>query len=146
VIERKLRISLSWDSAQAEGWHLLRDRTSSPELMLNVVDFFVARHAGPNRQLDRLEEVLIESGSAYTVQCQTQPYGLVRRVDPTVEAAARSVMSREDAPGRLLTRAGLAPTVCIPTQAMATATPFVRQRLPPSLSSCLPTLVRRSGG
>jgi hypothetical protein len=105
VIERKLRISLSWDSPQAEGWHLLRDRTSSPELMLNVVDFFVARHAGPNRQLDRLEEVLIESGSAYTVQCQTQPYGLVRRVDPTVEAAARSVMSRDDAPGRLLARA-----------------------------------------
>jgi len=105
VIERKLRISLSWDSAQAEGWHLLRDRTSSPELMLNVVDFFVARHAGPNRQLDRLEEVLIESGSAYTVQCQTQPYGLVRRVDPTVEAATKSVMSRDDAPGRLLARA-----------------------------------------
>jgi hypothetical protein len=106
-IERKLKISLSWNGENfAQGWRLLRDRTASPELMLNVVDFFVARYLEPDSgQLDQLERILTEAGSAYTVQRQTRPFGLVRRTDPTVELAARSVMAREDAPGRLLARA-----------------------------------------
>jgi hypothetical protein len=106
-IERKLRFHLGWNGGDATaGWALLGDRASSLGLTLDVADFLVARYLEPNlRQLDELERILTEAGSGYTVQRQTRPFGLMRRVDPTVELAARSVMSREDAPGRLLARA-----------------------------------------
>jgi hypothetical protein len=95
-IERELEIPLKWNRAPKEtlGW-LLHDAESDPQLFLNLVDHVLHHLPSPTAVLDaaELEIGLRQGGSAWMVhalaEVDAQPeYELVRRVDPTVVAAA----------------------------------------------------------
>jgi hypothetical protein len=80
------------------------------DLMLSVTDYLASVYKPPARVsrsagLGHLDHIFRAAGSAWRVQREGFPPGLVRRVDTTVEEAARDTLLRSETAGGLLARA-----------------------------------------
>jgi hypothetical protein len=114
-LERELRFETSWDGAnEALGLIALRKKLkASPNLMLDVADYLInhidfrPQHTRGEDSILPLDKLMEQSGSAYRVETNEDGRSarLVRRVDSTIEAAARRAMEQQAAPSFLLRRA-----------------------------------------
>jgi hypothetical protein len=113
-LERVLQFKTGWDGKYgSQGLALLRNALkSNPKLMLNVADYLIS-HPGPiesaitSARLLALDKLLEEGASAYKVDVNADMRSarLIRRVDMTIEAAAKRSMEQQNAPSTLLRRA-----------------------------------------
>jgi hypothetical protein len=106
LLERLFRFETGWDTDNAfSGLSLLESKVKSDSrLMLDIVDYLIG-HTPPNHSAlppEELDKLLEEAGSAYKVDTATQPPALIRRVDVTIEAAAKLAMEQKEAPSALL--------------------------------------------
>jgi hypothetical protein len=113
-MERVIRFSIDWDPSESEPWEGLKlfraTLIGDPRVMLDVTDYLLSKTTpGTNttdaRRLQELDRLLMEAGSMYRVDMEGEPPRLIRRVEGSVEEAARVTMSREDTAGNLLRRA-----------------------------------------
>jgi hypothetical protein len=114
-LERVVRFETGWNGrGEGEGLLLLRKKLkASPWLMLDVTDYLI-NHPDFRPSFVRgedsllpLDKLLEESGSAYKVAPNEDGRSatLIRRVDSSVELAAKRVMDERKAPSILLRRA-----------------------------------------
>jgi hypothetical protein len=104
-VERKLRVPLEWSQGGQSAVGSIRYNVDDRDYFLNLVDLLLSGLMAP-RRAEEVEASLAEGGSAWTVDLSGDgPFRLLRRVDATVTAAARAVMSASGRAGQHLAKA-----------------------------------------
>lgn len=106
-LERQLRTPLNWQFSGESALESVRlNCYQSEAFFLDVVDFCLkTAPADQTTTVVLLKSDLEEGGSAWTVAVIGEHFALVRRVDPTVKAAADEVISSSGRAGRHLQKA-----------------------------------------
>lgn len=106
-LERICRIDTGWPGGEEygtlmEGLRALRQTLYENEIaFLTAVDFRLSR-VNDTGVIDQLATILSEAGSEWRVGAIGPQYGLVKRIDDTVQRAAEEVASKGTRAGRLL--------------------------------------------
>ncbi len=104
-VERKLRVPLDWSQGGQSALGNIRYNVGDGDYFLNLVDLLLSS-VGKKYEAVGVERELAEGGSAWTVDLSGDgPFRLLRRVDATVTAAARAVMSASGRAGQHLAKA-----------------------------------------
>jgi hypothetical protein len=106
-IERLCRIDTQWSGGTSlgdlvDGLHMLRQALYSNEMaFLTAVDLLIPKVAD-TPTLDALQLILNDAGSEWRVGEVGSHYGLVKRIDETVQRAAEEIVRQGTRPGNLL--------------------------------------------
>jgi hypothetical protein len=107
-VERKLRVPLDWTEGGDSALLSIRRNVDDRGYFLDLVDFLLSRletTQGGTSTAKTVEDALAEGGSAWAVRASHEGFRLVRRVDVTVAAAAKAVMSASGRAGQHLAKA-----------------------------------------
>jgi hypothetical protein len=109
-LERRLRIEFDWSRAPGSALEQLKfmmRNDKAGKFALDVVDLLASDMSVTSHRddLDRLEQILKEAGSAWTVVTRDGVGRLERRVDATVAESATNVMQESGRAGELLSKA-----------------------------------------
>lgn len=104
-VERKLRVPLEWSQGGQSALSSIRYNVDDRDYFLNLVDLLLSEVTTTSRA-NEVEGTLAEGASAWTVDLSGDgPFRLLRRVDPTVTAATKAVMSASGRAGQHLAKA-----------------------------------------
>jgi len=108
-VERKLRVPLDWSDGANSALNSIRRNVDDRKYFLDLIDLLLSRMSfGPSgaEAADSVETSLREGSSAWAVDVSdTGSFRLIRRVDATVVAAAKAVMSASGRAGQHLAKA-----------------------------------------
>ncbi len=107
-VERKLRVPLNWSESDSSALLSIRGKVDDRDYFLDLVDFLLTRLEPTEEGVvsaQTVEYALTEGGSAWAVDTSGPGPHLVRRVDVTVSAAAKSVISASGRAGQHLAKA-----------------------------------------
>lgn len=103
-VERKLRVPLDWSQDEMGALNSIRNNVADRDYFLSLVDLLLSEVT--KDRANEVEQHLAEGGSAWTVDLSGDgPFRLLRRVDATVTADARAVMSTSGRAGQHLAKA-----------------------------------------
>jgi hypothetical protein len=104
-VERKLRVGLDWSQDGRSALNNVRYNVGDGDYFLNLVDLLLSGIT-KKYEAQEVDQHLAEAGSAWTVDLAGDgPFRLLRRVDPTVTAAARAVINSAGRAGQHLAKA-----------------------------------------